>query len=151
MKFAVCIYKLTRYVLYVALPFELQRHIEFLGFTTSFQPWWHWQDSNLQPTGYKPKYLLLVSVERLPGIEPGTPPWQGGLLPLHHRRLINGFFLPVPPTKTVELGRMFYLLTIKVNSQRNRNRTDTSLYPYLHAYSRLNMKDWITFSLRSMQ
>ena len=83
MKFAVCIYKLARYVLYVALPIELQRHIGFLDFTTGFQPWWHWQDSNLQPTGYKPK-LTAVSICRAPyRTRTGKPsPWQGDILPI---------------------------------------------------------------------
>ena len=29
---------------------------------------------------------MSISCKRLSGIEPETPPWQGGLLPLHHRR-----------------------------------------------------------------
>lgn len=41
-------------------------------------------------------YFKYRKSKRLPGIEPGTPPWQGGLLPLHHRRIeeVEGFEPP---------------------------------------------------------
>ena len=32
-------------------------------------------------------YFKYRKSKRLPRIELGTPPWQGGLLPLHHRRI----------------------------------------------------------------
>lgn len=33
---------------------------------------------------------VLVRHLRRPGIEPGSPPWQGGILPLYYRRIPRG-------------------------------------------------------------
>lgn len=69
--------------------------------------------AGLEPTTYGLQAIeYAVSICRAPyRTRTGKPsPWQGDILPIElmaHKN--DGFFLPVPPTKTVELGRMFYL------------------------------------------
>ena len=56
------------------------------------------------------KFAVCIYLERLVGFEPTYLTWQASTLTrLCYSRINDGFFLPVPPTKTVELGRMFYL------------------------------------------
>lgn len=53
---------------------------------------------------------------RRPGLEPGPPPWQGGILPLDYRRVIrldyliiykiNGYILFYQQTNLVENGQI---------------------------------------------
>ena len=68
--------------------------------------------AGLEPTTYglqAEEYA--VSICRAPyRTRTGKPsPWQGDILPIELMALKDGFFLPVPRTKTVELERMFYL------------------------------------------
>ena len=56
------------------------------------------------------KFAVCIYLERLPGIEPGTSPWQGDLLPLHHRRLICFIYSAPAWTRTYDLLRLKELL-----------------------------------------
>lgn len=49
--------------------------------------WWIIQGSNLERTGYEPAALpieLMIHVEAVPGIEPGTKGYKALVLPLNY-------------------------------------------------------------------